>query len=448
PFLNYISESFQSLGSSNNIQLIFQAEKEALVMDYDPEMILRIVSNLLSNAIKYSESGRTVQMQVKKVPSPTEIATKIPACLSLVVKDEGIGISEKELPYIFDRFYQLDDSTTRKAEGTGIGLSLTKELIKLLGGKIGVRSTQGAGSTFMVHLPIHRSARLGDQSSFSTSIPTPIGLPLAATIPVTTPTTEKKDLPNLLIIEDNADVRQYLTICLDNHYQLSYAIDGAAGIEKALEEVPDIIISDVMMPQKDGFEVCDLLKKDVRTSHIPIILLTAKSDAESRIGGLQQGADAYLSKPFNEKELLVRLAKLLELRQTLQERYLRLGGKIPTEFSNARLEDDFIAKIQESIRANLSDETFGTSELCRSIGMSRTQLHNKLKALTGLSTSRYIRSIRIHEAKERLAKYPELNISDIAHATGFANLKYFSKIFSEEVGTSPSKYRKTYLSEQ
>lgn len=448
PFINYISESFHSMGVGKKVQLQFLPETEALLMDYDPEMILRIVSNLLSNAIKFSETGSTVKLRLAQVSTPDNLSSDAAECLLLRVQDQGLGIPAAELPHIFDRFYQVDDSATRQGEGTGIGLSLTRELIRLLGGTIEVQSKEGEGSTFSVCLPIQRTAPPAPQPVSNIDVPRPVTINSEEEL-ITTPAFALGETkPELLIVEDNADVRQYLTICLQAHYQLSYAANGTIGIEKALDEVPDIIISDVMMPQKDGFEVCDTLKQDVRTSHIPIILLTAKSDADSRISGLQRGADAYLAKPFNEEELLVRLEKLLELRKTLQQRYLRMGGELPNDATATAQEDAFIFNIQDVIRQHLSDETFGIAELCRAIGMGRTQLHNKLKALTGQSTSHYIRSIRLHEAKERLANHPQLNITEIAYETGFSSPIYFSKIFAQEMGISPSQFRKNARTEQ
>lgn len=444
PYVNYISESFHSLGDSKGVTLQFQSQVSELVMDYDPEMMLRILSNLLSNAIKYSNQDGEVVLSVEAGNEDQSIGNY----LLLMVKDEGVGISEEQLPHIFDQFYQADDSSTRKREGTGIGLSLTRELVKLLGGAIWVESKAGEGSKFFVQLPVRHTALLTDE------LPTPVSMESSrvAEPPVGQMTAWRKPgaeaLPNLLIIEDNADVRQYLATCLEGHYQLSYAEDGAVGIQRALEEVPEIIISDVMMPQKDGFEVCAELKNDLRTSHIPIILLTAKSDAESRISGLEVGADAYLSKPFNEKELFIRLEKLIEIRKTLQIRYQSLdGGPLAKSKTNSK-DDAFILQIQEIVRQHISEETFGIAELCRAIGMGRTQLHNKIKSLTGKSTSHYIRAIRLHKAKDLLANNPELNMTEIAFATGFPNLSYFSKIFADEIGSSPSQYRKNIRSEQ
>lgn len=445
--IHYIIESFQPMSREKDMELMFQPNVEELIMDYDSNMIQRIVANLLSNAIKYTTKAGKVIVKLGAISTPQDLSQDADECLLLVVTDEGMGIPEEQLPYIFDRFYQVEsvEDTNRSPKGSGIGLSLTKELVQLLGGKITVESTVGKGSSFLVWLPISRAAlSIADKPAQQTPVLTEVKQGWVGERVVE----GTEDLPNLLIIEDNKDVQEYLTICLDKHYQMTYAANGKEGIEKALAEVPDIIISDVMMPEKDGFEVCDTLKKDLRTSHIPIILLTAKSDAESRISGLQVGADAYLSKPFNEKELFVRLEKLLEIRRTLQERYQAIDTHQTEELTGSKLEDAFILEIQHTIQEHIAEENFGIAELCQAIHMSRTQLHNKLKSLTGQSTSRYIRSYRIHKAKAMLASRPELNITEIAFETGFSNLKYFSKIFTEETGSSPSQFRKEYLSEQ
>ncbi len=431
-YLNYMLESFQSLAESKELQLHFLSGGGSFYMDYDPEKLLRIVSNLLSNAIKYTREGGNVYLMVDQVANTLQIR----------VKDTGVGIPADQLPFIFDRFYQVDDSSTRPGEGTGIGLALTKELVKLLDGDIRVESTLGKGSTFFVTLPIHQKAPL-----------TVIAQPAAVQFVPQTPEkaevishleVSKKELPSLLIVEDNYDVVQYLIACLEGLYQLEVAKDGQEGIEKAIELVPDIIISDVMMPHKDGFALCETLKTDERTSHIPIILLTAKTDDDSRISGLRRGADAYLAKPFNKQELIVWLEKLLELRRKLQQRYSSLEPMMPTGDAAVQQEDEFIQKVRQAVEANLDDEDFGILQLCRAVHLSRAQVHNKIKALTGDSTSIFIRNIRLHKAKSVLLK-SDLNISQVAYEVGFRDPKYFSKTFFELFGVLPGEWRKQKL---
>lgn len=433
-YLSYILESFQSLAVGKDLHLHFIASEPEMRMDHDPDKILRIVSNLLSNAIKYTPEGGNVYLMADKIHSI------FGPQLQIRVRDTGIGIPTDQLPYVFDRFYQVDDSTTRQGEGTGIGLALTKELIKLLEGDIRVESMPGKGSTFFVTLPIRQNATPAAVAQVSTVMSQAF-----ESVKVSTYLEAgEKDLPNLLLVEDNADVVQYLIACLEGLYQLNIAKDGQEGIEKAIETVPDIIISDVMMPQKDGFELCETLKTDERTSHIPIILLTAKDDDESRIHGLKRGADAYLAKPFNKQELVVRLEKMLELRQRLQERYRSMDATKPANDLAVQQEDEFIQKVRQAVEANLDDEDFGIVQLCRVVHLSRAQVHNKIKALTGFSTSIFIRNIRLHKAKQLLLQ-SDLNISQVAYEVGFHDPKYFSKTFLEAFGSLPGEFRKQQL---
>lgn len=432
-YLSYITESFHSLAESKDLQLHFLADEHKLLMDYDPDKFLRIISNLLSNAIKYTPEGGNVYLQVSRAGQDPN------AQLQIRVKDTGIGIPSEKLPSIFDRFYQVDDSTTRPGEGTGIGLALTKELVKLMGGDIQADSIPGKGSTFHLSLPIRQEARLDAVAKIESTSMLPHSPEKAEAISHLEAT--DKELPSLLIVEDNPDVIQYLIACLEGLYHLDIATDGQTGIARAIETVPDIIISDVMMPVKDGFELCETLKNDERTSHIPIILLTAKTDDDSRIRGLKRGADAYLSKPFNKQELIVWLEKLLELRRTLQERYATLEGIAITKDAPTKQEDEFILKVRQAVEDNIDDEDFGIMQLCRAVNLSRAQLHNKIKALTGRSTSNYVRTIRLHKAKQLLHN-SDLNISQVAYEVGFRDPKYFSKTFAEEFGKLPGEIRK------
>lgn len=448
-YLRYIQESFHSLSESRNIRLHFLSKIDSLQMDYDADKLSTIVSNLLSNAIKHSQAGEDVYLTVE-AGSPVSHSPRI---LEIRVRDMGKGIPQQELNRIFDRFYQADIPTnpvellnekttktlTPDSLGTGIGLALTKELIKLLGGEISVKSALGKGSEFIVRLPIlnktetprHFMERKGFQARAK------IYAQAAPSSKEISPSniSKRPDRPLVLIIEDNPDVTQFLITCLEKTYRLSTASNGQEGINKALEQIPDLIVSDVVMPEKDGFEVCGILKLDERTSHIPIILLTARADVESRIAGLKRGADAYLAKPFNETELLARLEKLLALRRSLQERYAasRLPYSPPP--------DPFLQKVRRIIENNLADPDFGILQLCRATGRSRAQLFRKIKALTGKSTSLFIRTVRLQKARELLIT-TNLNISEVAYEVGFKDLSYFSRTFSKEFGVAPSATRR------
>lgn len=439
-YLQYLTESFKSYAESKNIQLIFRSERTELYMDYDPIRLLHIVSNLLSNAIKFTPAGGEVYL----ITSFNTLGVlKTPRVLKLTVKDTGIGIPESKIPYIFDRFYQVDDSITRKGEGTGIGLTLTKELVQLMGGQIRVSSELGVGSQFSVILPITRNQVIKMPPKLAT-INSEVHTP---SIQQPNPlSTEKADNPILLIVEDNPDLVKYLLTSFSQNYNLEIALNGQQGIDKALSIIPDIIITDVMMPEKDGFELCATLKNHKLTSHIPIIMLTAKVDVASRLVGLKRGADAYLGKPFLEEELQVQIKVLIDQRKKLQTYYMAQSGlsqeqhsALPTK-EEAALENAFLANVNQIITSNLSNHQFSVEQLCKEMFVDPSNLYRKLKALTGVNPSQYIRSHRLAKAK-KLLKNTSNTITYIAIEAGFKNQNYFSRLFKKELGMTPSEYR-------
>ncbi len=434
-YLKYRIESFQSYGEAKGVQIRFIPENGEIIMDYDVEKISYIVGNLVSNAIKFTPKGGVVTVEVRH----TRNASGDPF-FELKVKDTGIGIEEDKMELIFDRFYQADSSNVRKGEGTGIGLSLVKQLVLLLKGTIRVTSKVNEGSEFIVHIPVTNIAeRLGAEpfpgagEEWSESIS---GLPgeEADHLP------EDPNIPLVLIVEDNADVSHYIKASLTDGYRTVQAGNGIDGIEMAVELVPDIIISDIMMPGKDGYELCVTLKKDERTSHIPIILLTGKADAESKIQGLEHGADVYLSKPFNRKELLIRLRNLMALRAEIQKHFSENGFAQPISGLSGT-ENAFLRKIRTLVLENMEDEEFNVTRLCDLVHLSRPQLHRKLVAITGESTSSLIRKVQLEKARELLAS-GELNVSEVAYRTGFKTQAHFSRIFSETLGMTPSAFMK------
>ncbi len=435
PLLQSISKQFEAFAYSSQQQLEFNADVENLNMDHDPEVILRIVSNLLSNAIKYSPEKGLIKFSVS---SGTHPAITTNQCLIMTIEDKGPGIPPNQLPYIFDRFYRADSPTKGTEAGTGIGLSLTLELVKLLDGKIEVSSQLGEGTTFQVFLPITQQAK-PFQEEDSSKIQAAIFGKKGAFKKESPPA---DNLPVALVVEDNIDIAKYLQICLQGSYQLEFAQNGQEGINKALELTPDIIISDVMMPEKDGFELCDTLKEDIRTSHIPIILLTAKSDVASRIVGLKRGADDYLAKPFNEEELLIRMQNLLEIRRKLQERYQNVYEQpLPkVKTTNPNVEDAFILKLKDIFEEKMIDPEFNLDGLSKELGLSRSNLYRKIKALTGRSPAVYLRSLRLQRARQMLLS-SELSVKEVAYDVGFSNPYYFSNSYSDEFGESPSNTR-------
>jgi len=430
-FAGYLMDSFRSYNESLHLTLRLDTNVDELWMDFDPVQLQQVFTNLLSNALKFTPPGGEVQVIVKEDGGEAVIT----------VKDTGIGISREDLPHIFERFYQADLPSVRAGHGTGIGLAHTQELVKLMGGTITVESSPGEGSRFTIRLPIRRTATVQAD---------PYPLDLAAipgrTWDASDPAMPVNSGPTVLVIEDNRDVVQYLHTCLGGKYPLLVAYSGQEGIDLAMEHIPDLVISDVMMPGKDGFAVCDELKNDMRTSHIPILLLTGRADTASRITGIRRGADVFLAKPFDKEELLVHIEKLLE-RQRRMTAWLtkKIQGETPPvepDYEEAvRVEDAFIRRVREIVAARYTDESFALPDLCLAIGMSRSQLFRKMTALVNTSPSEFIRRFRLQQARD-LLQTTDLTVSEVAWQVGFKDPSHFSKVFQESFGVAPSDTRK------
>ncbi len=433
-FCKYVISSYTSLAGSKDSSLTFYTEFDTLFMDFDQNKVQQILSNLVTNAIKYSDPGSSIIVHISKRDSN----------LIVKVKDSGKGICKEELALIFDRFYQIDQTSKREHEGTGIGLALTKELISLMGGEILVNSTLHEGSVFSVQLPITNTAKKIKEFSISEEYP---DLKFTGNSSIIQDHKTSVDNPLVLIIEDNKDVVKLLTFTLEKSYKIVSASNGLDGEEKAMQLIPDIIICDVMMPGKDGFELCKTLKNDERTNHIPIILLTAKVTENDKINGLLHGADAYLKKPFSKTELLVRLEKLISLRDLLQKKF-SLNSSWQT-VSDRRVDTkskEFIDKTLECIEKQLENANYGNLELAEDLNLSESQCYRKIKAITGFSTAIFIRKVRLQKAKF-LLQTTDFNVSEIAYQTGFNDPGWFCKAFKEEFGQSPSAIRKPLISE-
>ena len=431
-----IYQSFLPLSEKKNIRLKLKIEKGFKPFYFDKGKVEMIVDNLMSNAIKFTNEGN-VKLSVGKTENKLQIK----------VTDSGIGISKSNLPKVFDRFYQTDASSTRENEGTGIGLALTKELTELMGGSIQVESELNIGTTFIVWLPIilrndqnlpnKESVKSGKNFNEENTLSITIEAPLSSTHHPSFITYHSKIL---LLIEDNPEMRQFIKHSLPKDYQIVEASNGQEGIKKATELIPDLVISDVMMPQKDGFEVTDFLKHDERTSHIPVILLTAKSTSESKIKGLKRGADAYLTKPFHTEELEVRIRKLIETRRLLQEKFSQKPVVKNRLSANpfSKIDNDFLRKFTVLIEKHLDNEALSIEFLSKNMNLSRSQLHRKIKALTGNSPTDFVRNYRLDHALE-LLKNKEGNVTQVSVMVGFGNEKYFSTRFKERFGQSPSQ---------
>ena len=433
PYVKYLCESFQSLAMQKEINLTVYAEVDELVMDFDGEKLSIVISNLLSNAVKFTLPGGKIIAHINTVKKDED------EFLLVKIKDNGVGISEEESANIFKRFYQVDSSLTRMAEGAGIGLSLTKELVELMKGTISVQSSPGRGSEFSFEIPITRNAKLNKDIIPSLTLPSEMNGFNVKSGEISK--AEQNDLPIVLLIEDNMDLVYYLEGCLAGKYQTIHAENGIAGIEKAYEIVPDIIICDVMMPGKDGFEVCSTLKGDVRTDHIPIIMLTAKVTMSDRLAGLSSGADAYLVKPFVKAELFTRLDQLMLLRQKIVR---RIENGTLNQFLKKRVESPEVKFLQKAIRSihqEMSSPAYDSASLAQNLMLSESQLYRKLKSITGKSTALFIRSIRLQKARELIHSTDE-PISQVAYEVGFNDPSWFSRVFKEEFGFAPSDLTK------
>lgn len=431
-YLKMLTESFHSLAETNGVELTFKSDSDSYEMDYDPDKLSRIISNLISNAIKYTNSKGKVTVDLSTEHTGGEK-------LILTIRDTGVGIDSDKLPQIFDRFYQVEEQSYGSKRGSGLGLAITRELVQMLHGEIHVESVVNQGSTFRVELPVTHLAQEGEAELDQTAID--------GRIPIETEEgllfkdqEGNGELPILLIVEDNPDVSEYLHSLLEDEYKVEIAENGKKGIDKALEFVPDIILSDVLMPEMDGITMLDGLKKDIRTSHIPVIMLTAKADVESRLEGLETGAEAYLEKPFYKDELFIRLRMLVDLRKKLRARYSTFIFTEPGKNYALRNEDGFMYKLHESFRNNLDNEEFGVPQLCGIMAMSRAQLYRKFKALTNRSIIDYLLSYRLHIAKQLLID-SNLNVTQVAFEVGFKNLSHFSTKFHEEHGIKPSELK-------
>ena len=381
-------------------------------------------------------------------------ATEDRVRLSFTVRDTGIGIPKNQLDKIFDRFYQVDGSHTRMYGGSGIGLSLTKELIALHKGRIEVESEEGKGTTFRLLFPLGKShlskeeiceeEKCGkvDQDKDEDKDKDELSLLLEQRIRSKNFASENYEIeavPTLLIVEDNPDVRKYISMILENQYSIIEAADGEEGLNKSFECIPNIIISDIMMPKMDGFVMCYKLKTDSRTSHIPIIMLTAKATIENKISGLEIGADDYIIKPFEADELKARIKNLLEQRKRLHEHFRQHGLLELDEKNITPIDKKFLEKCIEVINKHIADTSFGVEVLAENMLVSRSVLLKKIEALIGESPIELIKRIRLHSAAKLIEKNFG-NVSQIALEVGFNNPSYFAECFKKQFGVSPSQF--------
>ena len=401
---------------------------DTIMLRADQDKIERICYNLLSNALKYTSEGGEISLMAKEEGGRVMIS----------VADNGCGISSDELPYIFDRFYQAKNA----GRGTGIGLAIVKAFTELHHGEVSATSIEGKGSTFTIYIPVRQKGEVTNQPT--EKIEQLVEPSSAEEVPNQARHIDEliqpyqTDKPEVLIIDDNIDIRTYLRSVLSEKYNVSEAADGKVGLELARKIVPDIVLSDIMMPVMDGLAFCQQLKTDKAISHIPVILLTARSLDEQRAEGYEHGADAYLSKPFSLRLLLSRIDNLIESRKKLNQTWSK--GVEDDEIGNISNEIDksFLKQLRKIIQENLANSDLSVEQIGDEIGLSRVQLYRKVKALTGYSPVEIVRKARLTRARH-LLQTTERTVSEVAYAVGFSTPSYFSKCYKDEFGENPKK---------
>lgn len=446
--LKSVAAVYESLAATRNTHFTLESAGNSIPLYVDPDKLEKILHNLLSNAFKFTQEGGKISLQATTDVIEDKRYAKIE------VKDTGEGIASDQLDKIFDRFYRADSSHTRKNEGTGIGLALVRELVELHKGRISVTSTKGEGSCFTVHLPLGKAHLSEDVIVTGSSAPTGEPGKLDYLLPDQEGAAssfspalqerdrsagDKADTPHLLVVEDNTDMRQYISHTLDPYYYIAEASHGSEGWEKAREMIPDLVISDVMMPEMDGLEFCSKLKQDERTSHIPVILLTAKAAKTDKMEGLETGADDYLAKPFDADELLILIRNRIDQRNRLRERFSREITLQPKEIAITSADERFLQKATDIVEEHIDDFDFSVQAFVDQMHLGHTQVNRKLKALTDFTPVQFIRFIRLKRAAQKILRQ-ENTISQIAYSVGFNNLSYFAKCFKEQFGQSPSDY--------
>lgn len=433
-FLQDILSSFGDLAESKKISLKFQSEEKELTGGLDPDHMEKVLFNLLSNAFKFTPAGGSISVHVSRFIQPSLNGSPADH-VRITVADTGKGISGKHIRKIFDRFYQAEDDAQF---GSGIGLHLVKKLVDLHQGEITVESTEGKGSTFTMAIPLkqvseHHSYTPKDKITDE---------PEAINIEALDDEGEGKAGQHpytLLIVEDDQEIMNYLRSEYSDKYNILTAANGKEGLQVALEQTPDLIISDVMMPEMDGAEMCRQIKSSISTCHIPVILLTAKSDIEHRLNGFEMGADDYISKPFHPQHLSLRVSKLIEGRQMLKQKFAQGEAIAIKEMTLMSADQKFLEKAIDYVKENLSDPDISIEEMGKHMNMSRVHLYRKIKALTDQSPSEFVRTIRLKQAAYLLSQN-KLNKSEVAYLAGFSSPQYFSSCFQKFYKMSPSEY--------
>ena len=442
-FLQEIYLSFSEFAQDQGYTYTLDCSHEKILVYYDRPKLEQVFYNLISNAFKFSPPAATIAIEVKKDTNN----------IYITIKDTGIGIKEEYRNKVFDRFFEIPSDNNIKNDynkGTGIGLSIVKNIIELHKGSIIVKSNEPQGSIFEITLPLgndHLSEeeiisdfKFSDDIVQYTSQLSPKELALQDSLDKII---VDKDLPVILVVEDNEQLRSFFKNLLIKDYKVLEAENGKEGLIKAQKHIPDLIISDVIMPEMVGTELCAQIKQNISTSHIPVILLTARTSLIYKFEGLESGADDYISKPFNITEFKLRVKNLLESTQRLKDKFSSETGLLPNELTVSTLDENLLKKAMDIVEENIANIEFDIPAFCRELGVSRTILFSKIKAWTNFTPNEFINEIRLKRAALFLEKY-EINISEVSYKVGFRDPKYFSKCFQKKYGETPSKYGKKF----
>jgi signal transduction histidine kinase/ligand-binding sensor domain-containing protein/DNA-binding response OmpR family regulator len=434
-FIDKTTQSFQDLAVQKNISLQFQSNQAQIMAYFDSDIVEKIITNLLSNAFKFSKAGGTINVHVTVNPADNEKVI-------IKVSDTGIGIAQENLRNIFNRFYQVHDKNQPQVVGTGVGLALCKELAELHRGEILVSSKIDKGTTFSVHLPIAKNSFDIQWIKEENTVNLQPELVLNNTVGKS-PKPQKiklsEDASILLIAEDNEDLRAYIKEIFVQDFQIIEADNGKDALDLAKEHLPDLIISDWMMPLMTGVELCENIKTDDKTSHIPVVILTSKNSNESKQMGLETGADDYITKPFNANLLEIRVKNILENRRKLRELFGRTAQLKPKEITLNSSDEHFLERAIKIVEENINNASLDIEFLEEELKMSNMQLYRKLKSLTNLSGNEFIKSIRLKKAVQ-LLETESFTIAEVSYKVGFNDPSYFSRMFKKEFGKAPSEY--------
>lgn len=436
-YIKDICYSFTELANQKSINFSFSTSISELRMEFDPEKIKKIVFNLLSNAFKFTPNSGKIDVNMSLIQQLNEDKK----LLKITVADSGIGIPAKDLDRIFERFYRVENPENGNQTGTGVGLHIVSEYVKLHEGVIGVESQIGKGSIFTVMIPANQhiqeeiiaQKRENDDPAEEITFEEDI-----------VSEDQRTKLPLMLIVDDNHDFRNFLTTLFTQNYRILSAEDGEKAYQIILNKMPDLIICDVMMPKMDGFELCKMVKNDIRISHIPIILLTAKAGDENKYRGLEAGAEDYISKPFNMEMLTLKVNRILERQKKTRDQFKHKVDITTSDVQITTMDEKFVKKAVALVEANISTSEFLVEDLCREMGMSRVYFYKKILSLTDKTPSEFIRFIRLKRAADLLEK-SQLFVNEVAFQVGFNDPKYFRKYFKDEFGISPNEYKKKFL---